>query len=157
MDIDRINFAKESLSKSKNFSLKDSLIEFIILWIGFNALYGEKNKRFEIEKIKAYLLDNKNVMIPLFKENSRKLKDLVHFVDETIQHEKLSDFLKSRRAFLRLENITDNSVTDFAEVIYEVRNNLFHAVKLWSQKDEEKLVSLFNPILRSMLSILISK
>lgn len=152
MDYSRIKFAKKSLHKARRF--QDPFIKFIVLWIGLNAFYHNDNIKRENEKIKTYFKSNKNLIFKLLSQNKQNLELISQFMNDTPQHRKLNEFLKTRRAFLIL-NDKDNSIKDFAEFISQVRNNMFHAAKVWDEEDEAKLLSMINPILEKFLEELV--
>lgn len=61
-----------------------------------------------------------------------------------------SDFIRTKRAFLKPQ--APNSVSDFQELIYKVRNNMFHSGKPWIQEEEAKLLEILNPVVKDTLS-----
>lgn len=153
MEKSRIRFAKKSLDEASHFN-KNPFIKFIILWIGLNSLYNYEayQKYREKEKIKRYLLDYKKIVSELISENINKLLDIEKFIDNTPQHNKLREFLRTRRSFLIRENYeTKNAVIDFTEFLYQIRNNMFHAGKLWDEEEEAKLLLMVNTVLEKLL------
>jgi len=153
MDKEKTKFAKNSLLKSANFD-NDPMIQFIILWIGFNALYDDGGGH-EDKKVSRYFGANANTVVSLLERSNVKLKEVANFIDKTPQHAELSKVLKTRRSFLS-PNPNDNSVDDFSQFIYQIRNNMFHAGKSWNQEDEDKLLQMINPVFKDMLSIFVS-
>ncbi|MFC1649574.1 hypothetical protein ACFL2C_02545 [Patescibacteria group bacterium] len=144
MDTRKIEFARESLNKSKKFQ-DDPFVEFIVLWIGLNALYSEFAGR-EIDKLKCLLTQNQKAVIDIL-ENSRKiLLEIEDYINLTSQHNNLSVYLKTRRSFIT-NCVHDKSVEYFAEFLSEVRNNMFHAGKLWNKEEEGDLLKMVNSIL----------
>ena len=152
MDPSHIKFAKRSLQKTRKF--KDHFIKFIVLWIGLNALYYNPKIRREEDRIKSYLKNNKDLIFNFLYENQQNLESVADFIKNTPQHIKLSEFLKTRRAFLILKD-KENSINDFAEFLYYVRNHMFHAAKMWNEKDEATLLSMINPILGQLIEKLL--
>lgn len=156
MDSHILEFAKESVEKSEKF-VDDPLVEFIILWIGFNALYNGFSTigEYEPKKVIRYLGENKDIVKELLREEKIEIKSICDYIDKTDQHSKLRDYIKTRKAFLNPEN--NDSVDDFTGLIIQVRNNMFHAMKGWNQKEEENLLSKINPILKKLLEKLTNK
>lgn len=148
----RIKFAEKSLQKSHSF--KDPFIRFIVLWIGLNSLYYTDKYGFERQRIKWYFRNKEDLVFEFLRKNKRGLESIAQFINDTHQHVKLGEFLRTRRSFLRLIN-KKSSVKDFTEFLYQIRNNMFHAVKEWDEKDEAKLLSMVGPILEKLLTELI--
>lgn len=148
MDTDKIEFAKSSIEKSGGFT-DDPLIEFVILWIGLNALYDDGTDR-EHEKLERFITSNQDIIFRILATHKERLSSFVDFVNNTPQHSTISDFVRTRRAFLKPQAL--NSVSDFQELIYKVRNNMFHSGKPWIQEEEAKLLKILNPVVKDMLS-----
>ena len=147
MDQARKEFSIKSLDKLKNFE-EDVFISFIILYIGLNALYGESSGYVrEKEKIKIFFKHNESSISGILKNNVYDLHKIVDYIKIEPQHRKLSEFVKTKRGFLN--NSPD--VEHFAEFIYQVRNNMFHAAKLWDEDSEAELLKKINPVLESIL------
>lgn len=151
MDIDKIEFAKSSIDKSSGFT-EDPLIEFVIIWIGLNALYDDGTDR-EHEKLERFINLQKDIITKILIAHKDQLSILVEFVNNTPQHSTISEFIRTRRAFLKPE--AANAVLDFQELIYKVRNNMFHSGKPWIQEEEAKLLKILNPVVKDMLSKII--
>lgn len=153
MDTDEISFAKASIKKSELFT-NDPLIEFVILWIGLNALYDNEGDK-EKDKFDRYIMVNQSIIRNLLTKHEKSLLTIADFVNKTPQHLRLNEFLKTRKSFLKPKS--SDAVLHFGQIIYKIRNNMFHAEKMWTQKDEEDLLKLVNPVMKDMLIILTQK
>ncbi len=89
-----------------------------------------------------------NIVLRILVAHKERLSSFVDFVNNTPQHSTISDFIRTRRAFLKPQ--APNSVSDFQELIYKVRNNMFHSGKPWIQ-EEAKLLEILNPVVKDML------
>lgn len=155
MENSRIKFAEKSLHKARKF--RDPFIKFIVLWIGLNALYGtiDRDKK-EYKKIKNYFKNESDVIFKILCNNKEILESIGQFINNTSQHSGLKEFLKTRRAFFILKNEKE-SVNDFVDFLTKVRNNMFHAEKIWDEKDEAKLLLMVYPILEKIIDELIKE
>jgi len=147
MENEKLEFARISIKKGAEFQ-NDPLIEFVILWIGLNALYDDDNGH-EREKFCRYILANTDLVKSLLKKKTAELTKIIEFIGETHQHVRLNEFIRTRRAFL--DPGSDGGVEHFGQFIYKIRNNMFHSEKPWNQKDEAKLLGMINPIVRDLL------
>ena len=153
MDREKVEFAKTSIEKSSDFK-NDSLIEFVILWIGLNALYND-NEGQEYEKFYRYISANEHLVKVVLSKEKAELKSIVDFVNQTHQHSRIREFIATRRAFLNPEG--KDSTEHFAQFVYKIRNNMFHSEKPWNQADEAKLLEMVNPIIRRLISLSVEK
>lgn len=155
MEREKLEFAKNSLSKSEGFA-NDPMIRFVILWIGFNALYDNNNDDHEHEKVYNYFDTNADLLKPLIESEKTELEKIADFINQTHQHSRLNEFLRTRRGFLAV-NIDRNGIRNFAEFVYKIRNNMFHSEKPWNQADETRLLEMVNPVFEKVLISFISK
>lgn len=153
MDIQRVEFAKASIQKSKAFT-EDPLIEFVILWIGLNALYNDGEGR-EDEKFERYMLENNDLIKDVISKEQKTFVSLVEFVGNSYQHTRLNEFIRSRKAFLKPDS--KDSAEHFRQLIYKIRNNMFHSEKPWNQEDEATLLKMVNPVIEQLLSMMVVK
>jgi hypothetical protein len=155
MESARTDFAKKSLEKSKGFN-EDQLIKFVILWLGLNALYDDPYYgKGEAEKVKYFFQQNERTIREIIHKREKELQEMQKVIqDHPQQHEKIYQFLQSRRALFNYKH--SDSVTHLRELLNKVRNNMFHAVKDWEEVSEQKLISTINPILEDILSELTS-
>jgi hypothetical protein len=151
MDTEKIEFARTSIKKSANFT-KDPLIEFIILWIGLNALYNDGDDQ-ENEKFKRYIQANKAIIQKILVSHKEEIRSLVELIYKTPQHSRIGEYIKTRQSFLRPDS--DDSVLHFQQLIYKVRNNMFHSEKSWNKESEASLLKILNPVVKDMLSLMI--
>lgn len=154
MEESRVKFAEKSLERASHFN-NDPFIKFIILWIGLNSLYGsyEGNER---EKVMNYFQKKDKVISKVMSRHFNKLITLENFINNTPQHMNLRKYLRTNRAFLKKDKLySEDAVKHFANFLYRIRNHMFHAEKSWDEKDEAKLLSKVNPILKEFLSELI--
>lgn len=148
----RIKFAEDYLEKVEKFD-NDAFIEFIVLWLGLNALYDDKDesKRREWNKVEDYFGKNTQLIFNFLNQRNEEIQNVVDFVeDPSNHHHNLRDYLQSRRGFLTLSD-EKKGVEDFAKFLYKIRCNMFHAGKLWSEEKERKLLQRVTPILKSLL------
>ena len=160
MEKSKTEFARKSLEKSSDFK-GDPFIRFIILWIGLNALYSqigweENGKNYGQEVVKNYFERRLETVYSLILRNRSELKELYAFISTTKQHKRLSSYLQTRKDFLKGKpHSKERAVETFAEFLYKIRNNMFHAVKQWNEKNEADLLAKVNPILEDLLRGLI--
>jgi hypothetical protein len=154
MDPDKKEFAKISLDKSAQFK-DDPMIQFVILWIGLNALYSQMDGG-ERKKLQALLQKNCALVQDCLNDFIKQLQAIDSYVGIETQHRNLKKDLSTKRSFV-INAQHPNAVSDFGAFIYQVRNNMFHAGKLWSQQEENKLLAMLNPIIESLLTKLVNK
>ena len=154
MDPDKKEFAKISLDKSAQFK-DDPMIQFVILWIGLNALCSQMDGG-ERKKLSALLQLNSALVRDCLHESSKQLIAIESYIISETQHRNLKKHLSTKRSFV-INAQHPNAVSDFGAFIYQVRNNMFHAGKLWSQQEENNLLAMLNPIIESLLTKLVNK
>lgn len=136
-------------------SLQDYFSAFTTLWIGFNAYYKRKFSNVPLDHKKVISLfgdqKHKSLYAYLMKDNnfSEAVKNLKKELDI--------------RPLIRMDNAVQYKISDenkmkyVFEVLYVVRNNLFHGDKKLTDERDEKIVRLSYSILSLFMKEIISR
>lgn len=123
--------SREWLSWSERTEeISQEFLQFIILWVSFNAFYSDKYKGGDKEKVKEFAKENEGLYEKL--KSGPMQKVLIDFKGtEEDERDSVVDarFWKdeSKASFFGEEK---QSATDFFIVIYQIRCNLLHGDKM---------------------------
>lgn len=158
---------EEDLNKIKMWYYKseiDHFSSFTTLWIAFNAFYNVKFREGSNRKnIKEFVKDVnlKEIYVALLKSESNfkiEVQDLKKELDKKpLYNDKGSgrSSITGRDYPINVENI--QNMDQLVDVLYTIRNNLFHGDKSLLAERDQRLVELAYKILHQYLGKLLSK
>ena len=152
--IDVNNYVSKCLERVDSDSLEnDAMLRFTILMLAFNAKYAnlrgsDNGVGNDVSKLKSLFQANSQKVRQILAERNSQLQKLAEYIANTEQHSELNKDLVTRRGFLNSRN---PDLNDFAGFVMKVRNNMFHAMKMWDENEELKLLDVLNPVLRDII------
>jgi len=136
-------------------SLPDYFSAFTTLWIGFNAYYKRRfpGIRTDLDKIKLLCKDKNHISLytDLLKNNN--FKEAINNLKKELDSCPLRRMDNGKTYQISDENNMDNVF----EVLYVVRNNLFHGDKKITDERDEKIVSLSYQVLKLFIKEIINR
>lgn len=161
----RYQSARRWFERSK--AEKNPFDKFFCLWIALIIAARCRTRREPEDNdgktVKEYFCLNSNYIVSLMKEDTRITQPLTQLrarrgseggkIVETYGRQKERRRELFDKFACAYDDLTDEKrVEALAEIINQVRNNLFHGRKLYDDREDRELLELVNPVITSILT-----
>lgn len=131
-------------------SADDTFDKFIYLWIAFDAFainYSEKEWHYQVRKVMEEDSMLTNCYASLMKNNDF-LREIRKLQEQCPVYDTRKKFLNNPKYSKTISDL--NNFKEVLDVIYKIRNNLFHGGKSPDEERDKRLVSLAFNILNKL-------